>query len=92
MSLCSLLCSFLSLSLSLSLSLVIIVFYFIMTLKLFIYGNRSFDESTWGAFDNNDDVDSVWGFNPNHTKVSQSFLKHMECVGHLTNNCNRNKS
>ncbi|CAL0326955.1 unnamed protein product [Lupinus luteus] len=26
--------------------------------------NRSFDESTWGAFDNNDDVDSVWGFNP----------------------------
>ncbi|KAF7850930.1 hypothetical protein BT93_L4845 [Corymbia citriodora subsp. variegata] len=22
----------------------------------------SFDESTWGAFDNNDDVDSVWGF------------------------------
>ncbi|WJX42353.1 hypothetical protein P8452_29599 [Trifolium repens] len=25
--------------------------------------NRSFDESTWGAFDNNDDVDSVWGFN-----------------------------
>ncbi|OIV98506.1 hypothetical protein TanjilG_18790, partial [Lupinus angustifolius] len=26
--------------------------------------NRSFDESTWGAFDNNDDVDSVWRFNP----------------------------
>ncbi|KAF1893931.1 hypothetical protein Lal_00002482 [Lupinus albus] len=26
--------------------------------------HRSFDESTWGAFDNNDDVDSVWGFNP----------------------------
>lgn len=25
--------------------------------------HRSFDESTWGAFDNNDDVDSVWGFN-----------------------------
>ncbi|XP_030527327.1 epidermal growth factor receptor substrate 15 isoform X1 [Rhodamnia argentea] len=24
--------------------------------------HRSFDESTWGAFDNNDDVDSVWGF------------------------------
>ncbi|MED6119238.1 hypothetical protein PIB30_117472 [Stylosanthes scabra] len=23
---------------------------------------RSFDESTWGAFDNNDDVDSVWNF------------------------------
>ncbi|XP_044474870.1 epidermal growth factor receptor substrate 15 isoform X2 [Mangifera indica] len=26
--------------------------------------HRSFDDSTWGAFDNNDDVDSVWGFNP----------------------------
>ncbi|KAK7352165.1 hypothetical protein VNO80_17583 [Phaseolus coccineus] len=25
--------------------------------------HRSFDESTWGAFDNNDDMDSVWGFN-----------------------------
>ncbi|XP_044510291.1 epidermal growth factor receptor substrate 15-like [Mangifera indica] len=26
--------------------------------------HRSFDDATWGAFDNNDDVDSVWGFNP----------------------------
>ncbi|TKY75336.1 EH domain-containing protein 2 [Spatholobus suberectus] len=31
--------------------------------------HRSFDESTWGAFDNNDDVDSVWGFN---TKTKDS--------------------
>lgn len=38
---------------------------------LLINGNRSFDESTWGAFDNNDDVDSVWGFNT--TKVTHSF-------------------
>lgn len=30
--------------------------------------HRSFDESTWGAFDNNDDVDSVWGFNTMHPK------------------------
>ncbi|KAL3022487.1 hypothetical protein AAZX31_04G016000 [Glycine max] len=30
---------------------------------------HSFDESTWGAFDNNDDVDSVWGFN---TKTKDS--------------------
>ncbi|XAR61528.1 hypothetical protein NMG60_11015979 [Bertholletia excelsa] len=25
--------------------------------------HRSFDESGWGTFDNNDDIDSVWGFN-----------------------------
>ena len=37
-----------------------------------IYGNRSFDESTWGAFDNNDDVDSVWGFNTK-TKVTHAI-------------------
>ncbi|XP_061372845.1 uncharacterized protein LOC133315266 [Gastrolobium bilobum] len=34
--------------------------------------HRSFDESTWGAFDNNDDVDSVWGFNTVNTKDSDS--------------------
>ncbi|KAM4089592.1 hypothetical protein ACB094_07G165100 [Castanea mollissima] len=27
-------------------------------------GDKSFDESAWGTFDANDDVDSVWGFNP----------------------------
>ncbi|KAJ6731194.1 EH DOMAIN [Salix viminalis] len=32
--------------------------------------HRSFDESTWGAFDANDDVDSVWGFNPAGNKDS----------------------
>ncbi|KAK7815432.1 eh domain-containing protein 2 [Quercus suber] len=41
---------------------------------------RSFDESTWGAFDNNDDVDSVWGFNPNHTKDSDTE-KHKDIFG-----------
>ncbi|XP_073141969.1 uncharacterized protein [Henckelia pumila] len=25
--------------------------------------HRSFEETTWGNFDNNDDIDSVWGFN-----------------------------
>ncbi|XP_030446776.1 uncharacterized protein LOC115669790 [Syzygium oleosum] len=30
--------------------------------------HRSFDESTWGAFDNNDDVDSVWGFSTKDSK------------------------
>jgi hypothetical protein len=44
--------------------------------ELYIFGNRSFDESTWGAFDTNDDVDSVWGFNPAGNKVSPIFLKH----------------
>nr|KYP64867.1 putative calcium-binding protein C800.10c family [Cajanus cajan] len=32
--------------------------------------HRSFDESTWGAFDN-DDVDSVWGFN---TKPKEKII------------------
>uniref|UniRef100_A0A3N7GBJ2 EF-hand domain-containing protein n=1 Tax=Populus trichocarpa TaxID=3694 RepID=A0A3N7GBJ2_POPTR len=32
--------------------------------------HRSFDESIWGAFDTNDDVDSVWGFNPTGNKAS----------------------
>ncbi|XP_030512940.2 epidermal growth factor receptor substrate 15-like 1 [Rhodamnia argentea] len=27
-------------------------------------GDRNFDEPAWGTFDTNDDVDSVWGFNP----------------------------
>lgn len=34
---------------------------------------RSFDDSTWGAFDN-DDTDSVWGFN---TKVTFGLLWHI---------------
>lgn len=34
--------------------------------------HRSFDESTWGAFENNDDTDSVWGFNTVKTKDSDS--------------------
>ncbi|KAG7971452.1 hypothetical protein I3843_07G134200 [Carya illinoinensis] len=35
--------------------------------------HRSFDESTtWGAFDNNDDVDSVWGFNTTTIKYSDN--------------------
>lgn len=29
---------------------------------------RSFDESAWGTFDNNDDTDSVWGFNNSNAK------------------------
>ncbi|CAK8569191.1 unnamed protein product [Lathyrus sativus] len=33
--------------------------------------HRSFDESTWGAFDNNDDVDSVWGFNPKDSDLDK---------------------
>ncbi|KAI4388515.1 hypothetical protein MLD38_000836 [Melastoma candidum] len=32
----------------------------------------TFDDSTWGDFDNNDDIDSVWGFN---TKDSSSFTQ-----------------
>lgn len=44
----------------------------LVIVMLLIYGSRSFDESTWGAFDNNDDVDSVWGFNTK-TKVSRAI-------------------
>lgn len=39
----------------------------VVIMMLLIYGNRSFDESTWGAFDNNDDVDSIWGAKVTHT-------------------------
>lgn len=48
----------------------------LVIVMLLIYGNRSFDESTWGAFDNNDDVDSVWGFN---TKVRHVMLSFYFC-------------
>lgn len=30
--------------------------------------NSGFDDQGWGTFDNNDDVDSVWGFNSEATK------------------------
>ncbi|OAY50295.1 epidermal growth factor receptor substrate 15-like 1 isoform X2 [Manihot esculenta] len=40
---------------------------------------HSFDESTWGAFDTQDDMDSVWGFNTN-TKDSDSD-KHRDLFG-----------
>ncbi|KDP36775.1 hypothetical protein JCGZ_08066 [Jatropha curcas] len=42
--------------------------------------HRSFDESTWGAFDTHDDTDSVWGFNPASTKDSDSD-KHRDFFG-----------
>ncbi|KAM7517375.1 hypothetical protein LguiA_006958 [Lonicera macranthoides] len=29
---------------------------------------RSFDEPTWGTFDNNEDIDSVWGFSTSSSK------------------------
>ncbi|KAF5455621.1 hypothetical protein F2P56_025179 [Juglans regia] len=42
---------------------------------------HSFDESTtWGAFDNNDDMDSVWGFNTTTTKYSDNE-KHKDNFG-----------
>ncbi|CAN0927432.1 Uncharacterized calcium-binding protein C800.10c [Linum grandiflorum] len=41
----------------------------------------SFDDSAWGAaFDTNDDVDSVWGFNPASTKDTDSE-KHQDFFG-----------
>ncbi|CAN1315645.1 Uncharacterized calcium-binding protein C800.10c [Linum perenne] len=40
----------------------------------------SFDDSAWGAaFDSNDDVDSVWGFNPASTKTDSE--KHQDFFG-----------
>ncbi|KAL5562330.1 hypothetical protein UlMin_032077 [Ulmus minor] len=42
-------------------------------------GDKSFDDPAWGTFDNNDDLDSVWGFN------SISTTKDME---HERNNDN----
>ncbi|XP_012829934.1 PREDICTED: actin cytoskeleton-regulatory complex protein PAN1 [Erythranthe guttata] len=38
---------------------------------------RSFDEPSWGNYDNNDDVDSVWGFNAkdsDHTKHEDKYF------------------
>nr|XP_043631734.1 actin cytoskeleton-regulatory complex protein pan1 [Erigeron canadensis] len=41
---------------------------------------RNFDDQGWGTFDNNDDVDSVWGFNSettkdaDHEKHGESYL------------------
>ncbi|KAF9683251.1 hypothetical protein SADUNF_Sadunf05G0193200 [Salix dunnii] len=37
--------------------------------------SRSFDESIWGAFDTNDDVDPVWGFNHTGNKDSSENEK-----------------
>lgn len=43
--------------------------------SMFISCIRSFNESAWGGtFDNNDDVDSVWGIKPVNTKVSLDIL------------------
>ncbi|KAF4370495.1 hypothetical protein G4B88_005216 [Cannabis sativa] len=42
--------------------------------------HRSFDESTWGAFDNNDDVDSIWGFDASKTNDLESE-KHRDFFG-----------
>ncbi|GMP47567.1 hypothetical protein CsSME_00015241 [Camellia sinensis var. sinensis] len=36
--------------------------------------HRSFDEPSWGTFDHNDDVNSVWGFNPSNPKGSPVTL------------------
>ncbi|XWS14358.1 hypothetical protein CRYUN_Cryun35bG0002500 [Craigia yunnanensis] len=41
--------------------------------------HRSFDESAWGTFDN-DETDSVWGFNPVNTKDLDS-QKHTDFFG-----------
>lgn len=39
-----------------------------------VFGDKTFDELAWGTFDNNDDIDSVWGFNAaSSTKVSECF-------------------
>ncbi|KAL8245732.1 hypothetical protein R6Q59_006948 [Mikania micrantha] len=38
---------------------------------------RGFDDQGWGTFDNNDDVDSVWGFN-NDTAKEAEHEKHGE--------------
>ncbi|XP_030478678.1 uncharacterized protein LOC115695742 isoform X2 [Cannabis sativa] len=42
--------------------------------------HRSFDESTWGAFDNNDDSDSIWGFDASKTNDLESE-KHKDAFG-----------
>ncbi|MFS8006213.1 putative EH domain, EF-hand domain, EF-hand domain pair, EF-Hand 1, calcium-binding protein [Helianthus anomalus] len=39
--------------------------------KNFDAETESFDDQGWGTFDNNDDVDSVWGFNNDTTKDAE---------------------
>ncbi|XP_047319743.1 actin cytoskeleton-regulatory complex protein pan1 [Impatiens glandulifera] len=41
------------------------------------HSGGGFDEQMWGSFDNNDDIDSVWGFNTDNTKGS-GFGNHGE--------------
>ncbi|XP_027092541.2 uncharacterized protein [Coffea arabica] len=39
--------------------------------------HRGYDESAWGTFDNNDDVDSVWGFSAkdsSHEKPAEKYF------------------
>lgn len=55
----------------LSIILVCVPSVIVMVLIL-SFMDRGFDEPSFGSFDNNDDVDSIWGFNPVNTKVSLS--------------------
>lgn len=65
-------------------SLLITCSSIVMALNLTLSGNRSFDEPNWEpSFDHNDDTDSIWGFNPSTTKVSQNFQVHISFTFHL---------
>ncbi|KAF4373974.1 hypothetical protein F8388_007880 [Cannabis sativa] len=46
-------------------------------------GDKSFDEPAWGTFDNNDDLDSVWGFNSVST-TKNWVLPKSQCFSHRT--------
>ncbi|KAF7810725.1 epidermal growth factor receptor substrate 15-like 1 isoform X1 [Senna tora] len=57
-------------------------------IKSVFSGDKIFDEPNWGAFDTNDDIDSVWGFNPNSTakdtdldRAGESYFFHSEDLG-----------
>ncbi|RDX72134.1 hypothetical protein CR513_48424, partial [Mucuna pruriens] len=42
--------------------------------KSMFSGDKSFDEPNWGTFDTNDDIDSVWGFNPSSSNKEERDL------------------
>ncbi|XP_054787536.1 uncharacterized protein LOC129293548 isoform X1 [Prosopis cineraria] len=42
--------------------------------KSLFSGDKVFDEPNWGAFDTNDDIDTVWGFNPSGTAKVETDL------------------
>ncbi|KAJ9707376.1 hypothetical protein PVL29_002401 [Vitis rotundifolia] len=44
----------------------------------FLSGDKSFDEPTWGKFDSNDDMESIWGMNSIGATSKMDHERHIE--------------